>query len=609
MGIWGPEFVSSSSWRRSAALTLLMLLVHALGPAVPADAEDASPRGRYLIVLEDSAGSPGQIASEHARRHGADVSFVYRHALKGYAARLPQAAADAIARDPRVAFVEPDHGIQAFAQDVPPGIRRAFVTSNSGIDIDGVDDSRVDVDIAIIDTGIDSNHPELNVVSSVGCLGAGSLGNCVDGAGEDDNGHGSHVAGTAAALDNGIGVVGVAPGARLHAVKVLAASGDGLVSDAIAGIDWVTARADVIEVANMSLGCRCTVTALDQALAESADRGIVYAVAAGNSDIDVAQYSPAGHPDVLTVSALADFDGASGAQAAPSCRVDQDDTLGDFSNWGAEVTIAAPGTCIRSTYSAGRYATLSGTSMAAPHVAGAAAVIASGANDPQDGADVDIVRDTITAAGNRDWFDDSADGIQEPLLDVSDAETFAPNSPTRTLTPPPSSGNQAPVAAFGHTCSELDCSFDATASYDPDGTISGYSWNFGDGTTGSGATAAKTYASPGTYTVTLTVTDDEGASNFASKSVPVGSNPPSGSGGIYLNVAGTRNDGRATMKLDWSGTDGAGAVVIYRNGAIIATTEDDGLYIDTIENSSGSITYKLCEEGTTNCSNEVTVLR
>jgi len=140
-------------------------------------------------------------------------------------------------------------------------------------------------------------------------------------------------------------------------------------------------------------------------------------VAAGNSDDDANNYSPGGFNNVLSVSALADFNGLPGGGAASTCRADQDDTLADFSNWGPEVDIAAPGVCIRSTYpiELGEYGTISGTSMASPHVAGALALLASGSN-PGGAADVYALYNQVKTTGNYNWNDDSGDGIKEPLL-------------------------------------------------------------------------------------------------------------------------------------------------------------------------------------------------
>jgi subtilisin family serine protease len=368
----------------------------------------------------------------------------------------------------------------------------------------------------------------------------------------------------------------------------------------VAGIDWVTARAGQIEVANMSLGCECSSSSMDQAIARSVDAGVVYAVAAGNSDADAKSHSPANHPDVITVSALADFNGLAGGGGAPTCRSDQDDTLADFSNWGSRVEIAAPGVCILSTWKDGGYGTISGTSMASPHAAGAAALLASGANDPVNEAEVFAIRQTLIDTGNFGWVDDSGDGTKEPLLDVSDTAVFAPATVAGSGGSGPA--NSPPTAVFTYSCSGLSCDFDGTGSSDTDGTIS-YAWDFGDGGTASGAITSHGYAADGTYTVTLTVTDDDGAPDSEAKSVSVGS-----SASFSLTATGYKERGLHKADLQWSGTDGSGNVVVHRNGTPVATTSDDGFHTDHIDNrGGGSYTYKLCEEGTANCSNEATV--
>jgi subtilisin len=396
-------------------------------PPAPGDAADARPGtiipGRYIVVLKDEVADPRATANELGQAHGLGLGFIYSSALKGFSAAIPERALAALGRDPRVDFIEPDQTVAAFDQTKPTGIGRIFADTNANITIDGVDDRRIDVDVAVIDTGI-ANHPDLPVpVARTDCSGSSPLkGSCKDGTASDGNGHGTHVAGTIAALDNGIGVVGAAPGARLWAVKVLKDTGSGWMSGIIAGVDWVTRHASDIEVANMSLGGGNS-TALCNAIRNSVNAGITYAVAAGNSHADASNYSPANCPDVITVSALADFDGQPGGFGQPTCRVDQDDTLADFSNWGSAVELAAPGVCILSTWNNGGYATISGTSMASPHVAGAAALLAS-----QKLYSPAQIRDLLILYGNYDWTDDSGDGIKEPLLDVHNSTIFAPKT-------------------------------------------------------------------------------------------------------------------------------------------------------------------------------------
>lgn len=226
----------------------------------------------------------------------------------------------------------------------------------------------------------------------------GDVVNCSTGRSfNDGNGHGTHVAGTIGAYNNTEGVVGVAPGIPIYSVRVLNNAGSGTWSSVACGIDWVTANAASkhIRVANMSLGgsgaddgnCgNSNNDAMHKAICGSVAAGVTYVVAAGNSNTDFAGFVPAAYDEVLTVTAIADFDGQYGRGAVPTCRTDVDDTAADFSNFtlaGAADeghTIAAPGVCIQSTWKGGGYNMISGTSMAAPPITGTAALcIAKGA--------------------------------------------------------------------------------------------------------------------------------------------------------------------------------------------------------------------------------------
>lgn len=454
--------------------TLLLLVIfgtsvtHAAGPN----------RNSYIIVFKDTVDVKAAVPAV-ARAYGLQVGYVYEHALKGFSAAVPEGRLAALENNPRVAYVVKDFVRSINAQTIPTGIERIAADSNSHIDIDGTNDLQVDVDVAIIDTGIDLEHPDLNVVNHMDCLYSSGGGPpwtrsyyCGPG-GDDDHYHGTHVAGSVAALDNDFGVVGVAPGARLWAVKVCNAQGSCPSSAIIAGIDHITANANSVEVANMSLGGSGFSQAEYDAIQSAVESGIAFAVAAGNSDADADNYSPASFNNVLTVSALADFDGASGGLASPTCRTDEDDTLANFSNWGSAVDIAAPGVCIYSTFPVeqGEYGTISGTSMASPHAAGALALLAS-ANNPDNAADVFNLYNQVINSGNFNWTDDSGDGIQEPLLDVS---AFSPalisgggeltdNPPTVTISSP------ADGATFN---SGESITFTGSASDNEDGDLSG----------------------------------------------------------------------------------------------------------------------------------------
>jgi subtilisin family serine protease len=398
--------------RRWIVGCVLAILVVALVPAASAGA--AQQRAGYVVVLKGSAGSAEVVAKRHASRFGASVSHVYRNALSGYSATLPPARVAALRADPGVAAVVPDRTLRIQAQTLPTGINRIDGELSSTISGNGSGD--VNVDVAIIDTGIGPNT-DLNIVGGTNCVGGSSF--------NDDNGHGTHVAGTVAARDNTAGVVGVAPGARLYAVKVLNAQGSGSISQIICGIDWVTARAGTIEVANMSLGgqsffgsfsgCTSSFDPMHPAICRSVQAGVTYAVAAGNSAANANNFVPATYNEVITTSALADFNGQPGGGAAATCRADQDDTFADFSNFGADVDLIAPGVCIISSAPNGGLATFSGTSMASPHVAGAAALYK--ATHPT--ATPAAVKTALQNAGNLNWNNaDDRDSTKERLLNV-----------------------------------------------------------------------------------------------------------------------------------------------------------------------------------------------
>ncbi len=405
-------------WFRHIAVVALGGLI----AGAMATSGSAAEPGRYIVVLNDGVDAAAA-ADDHAAAFGARVTHVYEDALKGYAATFSSRAAAEIANDPRVDWVQTDGPVQTFAQTLPTGINRVDGELSTTAKIDGTDD-RVNVDVAVIDTGIDLDHPDLNVYRSTNCSGGSPFKKSCGTGGDDDNGHGSHVAGSVAALDNGIGVVGAAPGARLWAVKVLNSQGSGYQSWIVAGIDYVAANSAEIEVANMSLGgggsddgnCgNSNNDAEHKAICNAVAKGVTFAVAAGNSDEDSAKSVPAAYDEVITVSALADFDGLTGGLGSATCRSDVDDTFANFSNWGLDVDIIAPGVCINSTWMNGGYNTISGTSMASPHVAGAAALYK--AKNPS--ASPAAVRDALIVNGGTDWNNlDDGDLIKEPLLNV-----------------------------------------------------------------------------------------------------------------------------------------------------------------------------------------------
>ncbi|MGA1874482.1 MAG: S8 family serine peptidase [bacterium] len=406
--------------------SFLALLLTFTISSVPcaADAQNRVP-GRYIVVLEDNVSNPHEAANEMARMHGLKKGHVYQHALKGFSAAIPDQKVDRLRNDPRIKYIERDITCHAVGQTLPTGVDRIDAEQNATANINGVDED-FDVDIAIIDTGIDTDHPDLDVRGGIHyytvITGAPwARGTFVDDNYDDDNGHGSHVAGTAAAIDNGVGVVGVAPGARLWAVKVLNSSGSGYMSDIIAGVDWVTLHAEVIEVANMSLGGQGRLDSLRTAIQNSVSAGIVYVVAAGNDGQDVYgpdgtfgtndDFIPAAYPEAATISAMADSDGRAGGDGG-STSYGSDDSFASFSNYsgavvsdnpvtspGAAIDLLLPGVDILSTYKNGEYAKGSGTSMASPHATGLAALYIAANGRANNAADVYDIRQALIDSG------------------------------------------------------------------------------------------------------------------------------------------------------------------------------------------------------------------
>lgn len=337
--------------------------------------QEQAVEGQYIVVFknEDSKGkalSDVDKVKEVRNKMLADYDIAssavvgkYNVALKGFSAKLDAGQLAQLQNDDRVDYVEEDR----FITLAPPGACSPWPSCKNSDDGDGSQTtpwgiSRIGGATAsngtawIIDTGIDLDHPDLNVDTQRSAVfvsrGPGS------GSADDGNGHGTHVAGTIAAIDNDIDVVGVAAGATVVAVKVLDDQGSGAYSDVISGIDYVAANASAGDVANMSLGGG-TSNAVDDAVRNAADQGIYFSIAAGNDGDDANNYSPARveYNNVWTVSAT-----------------DDTDTFASFSNWSGPadppVEFAAPGVDILSLWESGGTTTISGTSMAAPHVAG-----------------------------------------------------------------------------------------------------------------------------------------------------------------------------------------------------------------------------------------------
>ncbi|MCM8749105.1 S8 family serine peptidase [Thermomicrobiaceae bacterium CFH 74404] len=402
-------------------LAVLSALSLALGALPAAAAGQAEQPARYIVLLRAQQVS----AQSETVRSAVDLlaqavsarpERVYTRAVQGFSAELKPGQVRALLARAEVAAIVPDLPTSVSAQTVPTGVKRIGTLSNSTANIDGVDDP-LSVDVAVLDTGIDVDHPDLNVVGGYDCTGSGSY--------DDGNGHGTHVAGTIGARDNGSGVVGVAPGARLWAVKVFSDNGSGYVSWLICGIDWVVQRASTIEVANFSGGAGGSNTAncgqgtdpLHQAVCRLVEAGVPFIVAAGNDGRDASNTIPAAYPEAIAVGAIVDTDGQPGGLGSGT-SYGNDDTRASFSNYGSVVDLYAPGVRILSTYPGGGTALMSGTSMATPHVTGAAALYL--ASNP--GASPAQVRSWLVSSG------ESGSWGSQPLVNVGSSGQAPPPS-------------------------------------------------------------------------------------------------------------------------------------------------------------------------------------
>jgi subtilisin family serine protease len=357
-------------------VTALAVFLGALLLAAPAAGRvEQDPRAAYIVVLDANANA-SDVAAQHARRFGADISHVYTHALKGYAARLPAGAVEGIARSPHVAWVEADGVATADATQASPpwGLDRIDQRARPLSGTYTYSNTAPGVKAYIIDTGIRLTHNDFGGRASTGFDAITSGGSA-----SDCHGHGTHVAGTVGGT-----TYGVAKGVALVAVRVLDCRGSGTWSQVIAGIDWVTGNhaAGQPAVANMSLGGSAN-SSVDAAVSNMIADGVSTAVAAGNGNRggrqqDACNSSPARVASAMTIGAT-----------------DSTDRKASWSNYGNCVDWFAPGVSILSAWSTGNTATntISGTSMATPHTAGVAALYLQ--SNP--GASPAVVRDALYA--------------------------------------------------------------------------------------------------------------------------------------------------------------------------------------------------------------------
>ncbi|PAO67284.1 MULTISPECIES: subtilisin AprE [Bacillus] len=357
------------------ALTLIFTMAFSNMSAQAAG--KSSTEKKYIVGFKQTMSAMSSAKKKDViSEKGGKVQKQFKY-VNAATATLDEKAVKELKQDPSVAYVEEDHIAHEYAQSVPYGISQIKAPA---LHSQGYTGSNVKV--AVIDSGIDSSHPDLNV------RGGASFVPSETNPYQDGSSHGTHVAGTIAALNNSIGVLGVAPSASLYAVKVLDSTGSGQYSWIINGIEW--AISNNMDVINMSLGGPSGSTALKTVVDKAVSSGIVVAAAAGNEGSSGSSSTvgyPAKYPSTIAVGAV----NSSNQRAA-------------FSSAGSELDVMAPGVSIQSTLPGGTYGAYNGTSMATPHVAGAAALILSKHPTWTNAQVRDRLESTATYLGNSFYY-------------------------------------------------------------------------------------------------------------------------------------------------------------------------------------------------------------
>jgi len=503
-----------------------------------------------------------------------EVHFTYENVFKGFAVTLPAQALNGLRRNPLIAAIEQDAVVtlDATQSGATWGLDRIDARS---LPLDGVysyGPTGAGVDAYIIDTGILSGHIDFG-----GRVQSGYDAVTIGGNAEDCDGHGTHVAGTVGGTE-----WGVAKEVNLIPVRVLDCNGSGSFSGVIAGMDWVAGQASGPSVANMSLGGGAS-SSVDAAVSRMVDAGVTVVVAAGNSNADACNSSPARAAAAITVGATTSSD----ARAS-------------YSNFGSCLDIFAPGSGITSAWytSATSTNTISGTSMASPHVAGAAALWLEENSSWTPAEVVNALTNAATegAVTNADGSVTSGRGRNRTTTTIPSANLLLYVDPG--MGGGGGGGNSAPSASFTYSCLDLTCDFAGSGS-DSDGTVESYAWSFG----ATGAEANNVvFGDYGSFPVTLTVTDNEGATGSSTQTVTLANpNPPA----ITLDLVRQYKQ-RGTPFADFTYSGTTNSVDLVGPSGVFGTASG-GEFTVQFPKGGGTYDFQVCDTGTDNCSNTVTV--